>query len=160
MFKIHLTLIKVGMAMKAPLVVFEEYITCNKLKITPQRRKIVDMLLKSQGHHLSAEEFHLRLKNAGISVGQATVYRTLKLLCASGLAREVRFGDGVSRYEMEYGSEHHDHLICDVCGRQLEVMDKDIERLQELLAARHGFTLTSHRMNLYGLCNSCRSGAR
>ena len=146
--------------MKAPLAVFEEYIVHNKLKITPQRRKIVDMLLKSQGHHLSAEEFHMRLKNAGISVGQATVYRTLKLLCASGLAREVRFGDGVSRYELEYGSEHHDHLICDVCGRQIEVMDKDIERLQELLAARHGFTLTSHRMNLFGVCGSCRNGVR
>ena len=146
--------------MKHPLVVFEEYIAYHRLKISPQRRKIVDMLLNSSGHHLSAEEFHLRLKNAGMSVGQATVYRTLKLLCASGLAREVRFGDGVSRYELEYGSEHHDHLICDVCGKQLEVMDKDIERLQELLAARHGFTLTSHRMNLYGVCDACRRGAK
>ena len=148
------------MAMKHPLAVFEEYIAHNKLKITPQRRKIVEMLLNNEGCHLSAEEFHLRLKNAGVDVGQATVYRTLKLLCASGLAREVHFGDGMARYELEYGSEHHDHLICDVCGKQLEVMDKDIERLQELLAARHGFTLTSHRMNLYGVCDSCRKGAK
>lgn len=146
--------------MKPALAVFEEYISHHKLKITPQRRKIVDMLLTSEGHHLSAEEFHMRLKTAGIAVGQATVYRTLKLLCASGLAREVRFGDGVSRYELEYGSEHHDHLICEVCGKQLEVMDKDIERLQELLAIRHGFTLTSHRMNLYGICDACRKGVK
>jgi Fur family ferric uptake transcriptional regulator len=146
--------------MKHPLVVFEEYIAHNKLKITPQRRKIVDMLLKSEGHHLSAEEFHMRLKSAGVNVGQATVYRTLKLLCASGLAREVRFGDGVSRYELEYGSEHHDHLICETCGKQLEVIDKDIERLQELLAIRYGFTLISHRMNLYGICEPCRKGEK
>jgi Fur family ferric uptake transcriptional regulator len=146
--------------MKHPLAVFEEYIAYNRLKITPQRRKIVDMLLKSEGHHLSAEEFHMRLKNAGVNVGQATIYRTLKLLCASGLARDVRFGDGVSRYELEYGNDHHDHLICEACGRQLEVVDKDIERLQELLAIRHGFTLTSHRMDLYGICDSCRKGVK
>ena len=69
--------------MKPPLAVFEEYIAHHRLKITPQRRKIVDMLLSSEGHHWSAEEFHMHLKAAGISVGQATVYRTLKLLCAS-----------------------------------------------------------------------------
>lgn len=145
--------------MKDPLAVFEDYIAAHGLKTTPQRRKIIELLLSSDGHHLSAEEFHEQLKASGMAVGQATVYRTLKLLCASGLAREVRFGDGVSRYEPEYGAEHHDHLICEVCGRQLEVIDKDIERLQELLALRHGFTLTSHRMNLYGICDACRKRA-
>ncbi len=145
--------------MKDPMVVFEDYITHNGLKVTPQRRKIIELLLQSGGHHLSAEEFHARLKAAGIAVGQATVYRTLKLLCASGLAREVRFGDGVSRYELEYGTEHHDHFICEVCSKQIEFVDKDIERLQEMLALRHGFTLTSHRMNLYGICESCRKRA-
>ena len=145
--------------MKDPMVVFEDYIAHNGLKVTPQRRRIIELLLQSGGHHLSAEEFHARLKASGISVGQATVYRTLKLLCACGLAREVRFGDGVSRYELEYGAEHHDHLICEVCGKQIEFVDKDIERLQETLALRHGFTLTSHRMNLYGICESCRKRA-
>ena len=145
--------------MQAAENIFEEYIAQHSLKDTAQRRQILQAFLEHRGH-ISAEEFYYLLREKGIAVGQATVYRTLKLLCNCGLAREVHFGDGMARYELEYGSEHHDHLICDVCGKQLEVMDKDIERLQELLAARHGFTLTSHRMNLYGVCDSCRKGAK
>jgi len=84
------------------------------------------------------------------------VYRTLKLLTSSGLAREVDFGEGLSRYEHLWGHAHHDHLICTSCGRTLEVMDTEIERLQERLAQRHGFSLTGHKMDLYGLCPRCR----
>lgn len=141
--------------MKEPLQVFTEYIGKNGLKITPQRLRIVEVFLREAGH-LTTEELYERVKVVDSSVGQATVYRTMKLLCDSGIAKEVHFGDGVARYEKKYGSEHHDHLICEACGSNLEVIDEQIELLQEKLAARHGFTLTSHRMYLYGICDNCR----
>ena len=142
--------------MQKPLNVFIDYISTHGLKFTPQRRLIVDVFLKQPGH-LSTEELYDKVKAADPGVGQATVYRTLKLLCESGLAKEVHFGDGVARYETLYGSAHHDHLICVSCGKQVEVVDESIEKLQEELAKRYGFVLTSHHMYLYGVCAGCRS---
>ncbi len=123
--------------------------------MTSQRRLILDVFLASHGH-LSSEDLYAAVAKHDPSVGQATVYRTLKLLAESGLAREVHFGDGVARYEVIYGHEHHDHLVCEQCGKALGVVDERIEELQEQIAQREGWTLTGHRMCLYGICPQCQ----
>ena len=92
-------------------------------------------------------------------VGQATVYRTLKLLVESGLAETLDIGDGVVLYERKYGQLHHDHLICTKCGKRVEILDAVIEVRQAEVAAQYGFDLTQHRMILYGLCEACRTEA-
>lgn len=134
---------------------FQQYIAEHGLKNTPQRLRIVEVFLASEGHP-STEDIYASVKALDASVGQATVYRAMKLLCESGLAREVHFGDGVSRYERRAGIAHHDHLICERCGRTIEVVDEEIERLQEVLARKHGFLPTRHHLYLYGLCPTCR----
>lgn len=141
--------------MKDSLKQFSEYIIANGLKFTPQRRLIVDVFLKQDGH-LTTEELYDKVRREDSSIGQATVYRTLKLLCESGLAKEVFFGNGMARYEKTFGSPHHDHLICIACGKQVEFVDESIEKLQEELAEKNNFLLTSHHMYLYGVCPSCR----
>jgi len=133
---------------------FLDFLESRSLKSTPQRRLIVDIFLKS-GHHLSTEDLYGLVREADNNVGQATVYRTLRLLCEAGLARELHFGDGIARYEPAVDDTHHDHLICKSCGKNIEVIDENIEKLQVKLAAKHGFTLTSHRMYLYGTCKEC-----
>lgn len=134
---------------------FQKYITDKGLKNTPQRLRILEVFLSAEGHP-ATEDIYATVKALDPSVGQATVYRTMKLLCDSGLAREVQFGDGVSRYERRIGIAHHDHLICEHCGRTIEVVDQEIERLQEDLAQKHGFTPTRHHLYLYGLCPACK----
>ena len=124
------------------------------LRMTPQRERIMDIFLREAGH-MTTEELYARIRQKDPSLGQATVYRTVKLLCEAGVAREVRFGDGVARYEQR-GEAHHDHLICERCGKNIEVMDPELERLQEALAREHGFTPTFHRLYLYGVCKECR----
>ena len=141
--------------MKAPQEVFAEYLTNENLKMTPQRRVILDTLLK-KNDHLSSEELYALVKKRDASIGQATVYRTLKLLSDSGLIEPLDFADGVTRYEPCYGKDHHDHLICEHCGKNIEIVDEVIERRQEQLAKEHGFTLIRHKMYLYGLCPECR----
>ncbi|ADU63121.1 MAG: transcriptional repressor [Pseudodesulfovibrio sp.] len=141
--------------MKSPQEVFADYLAGKNLKTTPQRRLILDTLLK-QGGHLSSEELYAKVKKRDSSIGQATVYRTLKLLNESGLIEPLDFADGVTRYEPSYGEEHHDHLICERCGNNIEILDKTIENRQEELAKEHGFTLVRHKMYLYGVCPECR----
>ena len=89
-------------------------------------------------------------------IGIATVYRTLKLLKESGLCKEIRLDDGVTRYEHLYKHDHHDHLICSECGDLIEVLDPEIETLQKKLAKKHGFRIDSHKLEIYGTCRECR----
>lgn len=141
--------------MDDPLAVFTAYLTSKHGKMTPQRRLILDVFLSESGHP-APEELYVKVKQLDKTIGQATVYRTLKLFSEAGLAKEVHFGDGLTRYEPKFGHSHHDHLICERCGRYIEVVDDRIEQLQEELALQHDFILTGHRMYLYGICGDCR----
>lgn len=141
--------------MKQYKAAFTDYLSAENLKMTNQRRLILDTFLEKAGH-VSPEELYEAARERDASLGQATVYRTLKLLVEAGLATALDFGDGVTRYEPVRGEEHHDHLICEGCGKNLEILDQEIERLQEELAARYGFELSHHRMYLFGLCPQCR----
>lgn len=135
--------------------IFEDYLVTKGLKHSRQRKGVLDIFL-SIDRHLTAEELYGIVRKKYPSVGYATIYRTLKLLCGCGLCRELRFEDGTSRYEHLYGHQHHDHLICTKCGRFVEVVDPEIERLQERMAKLHGFYSERHRMELYGICKKCK----
>ncbi|MBI4655649.1 MAG: transcriptional repressor [Elusimicrobia bacterium] len=135
--------------------VFEKYISSGKLKQSKQRKNIMQAFLES-GKHVTAEELYNAVKRKFPSVGLITVYRTLKLFCKCGLAREVCFENGTARYEHLYGRQHHDHLICSACGKVIEIEDPDIEKLQDRQYKMHGFVPQGHRMDLYGICRKCR----
>lgn len=130
------------------------YLKKKDLKLTDQRRLILDVFLNHESH-VSAEELYDLLKKDNPGIGLATIYRTLKLLCECGLASELRFSDGVTHYEHLFEHEHHDHLICLKCGKYIEVASPEIEELQQKLAAKHGFEVLRHRMELYGVCKEC-----
>ena len=135
--------------------IFDKFLIRKNLRETPQRGLVLDEFLKRE-EHTTAEQLYDIVKLRDPAIGQATVYRVMKLLVEAGLAREVDFGDGVMRYEHQYGHNHHDHLVCRSCGRTVEVVDPLIEELQQRLAASFGFKLLDHEMYLYGLCEVCR----
>ena len=138
------------------LGVLGAYLGEKGLKTTAQRRLITRVFFDPvyRDEHPTVEELYARVRAVQPGVGQATVYRTLKLLVDAGLAVPSKLDEGQhhTRYEPEFpdDSAHHDHLICAECGHILEFSDPEIERLQELVAERLGFELTDHRMVLYG----------
>ncbi len=134
---------------------FGEFLAARDLRMTSQRSVILDVFLKNESH-LTSEDLYHHVKRRDRSIGHATVYRTLRLLSESGIAREVDFGEGMVRYEHEFGHEHHDHLVCERCRKSIEVVDSRIEDLQEKLARKHGFIVTGHKMDLFGICRDCR----
>ncbi len=143
------------MPMKKEEEIFGEYVRNKNLKSSSQRQQILKIFLKSE-RHLTADELYHEAKKVSAHIGYATIYRTLKHFCESGLCREFKCEDGVTRYEHLYGHRHHDHLICTKCGKFIEVVDSGIEKLQEELARKEGFMLTKHKLELYGLCKNCR----
>ena len=137
---------------------FLDHLRVKRLKITSQRLSILETFT-THGGHVTAEDLHRKLLRGGKRVGAATVYRTLKLLTECGIAKEAKFREGVTMFEPDVERAHHDHLVCTACGRTVEFYNDTIEKLQETIAKRHGFTITTHRMNLFGVCRDCRNKA-
>jgi Fur family transcriptional regulator, ferric uptake regulator len=136
--------------------ILQRYMVQHGLKSTRQRSLIVDAFFDAGGH-LSVDELVTQVRTRDPHVSTATVYRTMKLLTECGLAHARHFGDGQTRYESAAGREHHDHLICTSCGAIIEFENDRIEALQQAVAKRHGFRLTGHKMELYGLCRDCQA---
>lgn len=135
----------------------QSYMAKKGLRSTAQRRLIVDTFFGGVSH-MTIEDLLNEVRSRDKGIGYATVYRTLKLLAECGVASERRFGDGLSRYELaDDASAHHDHLICVSCGKIVEFEEPRIEALQEEIAARHGFEVTSHKHEMYGTCPDCRA---
>jgi Fur family ferric uptake transcriptional regulator len=135
--------------------IFHDYIAQKGLKSTRQRDIILDGFLSSDSH-MSIEELYLKLRAKHPNIGYATVYRTLKLFSESGIAREIQFGDGQTRFEHVAEGEHHDHLVCTSCGAVKEFTNEAIEKLQADIAENYGYLIHTHKLELYGICPKCR----
>lgn len=151
--------LKAEMKLLAQVGVEPKFTLCsrviNKIKMT-RPRKLILAELRKQKTHISAEKLLALLHKENPLVSQATVYRTLKLFQESGIVKAHYFGDVEAVFELILEpDEHHDHLICEVCYRIVEFENHEIERQQEIVARKHEFRLTRHRMELYGICGNC-----
>ncbi len=134
--------------------VFEKHLKEKGIRQSGQRQKILGVFLAAEKHVTMADLYELvRKQNPGI--GYATVYRAMKVICGSGLAREVDFGDGIMRFEHNYGHEHHDHLLCVKCGKVIEALCPELEQLQDKMAKEYGLTPVSHCLQIFGICKDC-----
>lgn len=137
-------------------LILKNFLAERNLRITSRRTIILEAFLREEGH-FSAEELYKKVVKKNSSIGIATVYRTLKLFQEAGLARMSQFGKGEARYEHNYLHGHHDHLICRQCGKIMEFENPVIEKLQKQIAKKHHFKVTSHRLEMFGICSNCIS---
>lgn len=135
--------------------VFERYLAENRLKRSRQREVILERFLGTEGH-LSVDDLYSVIQRKDPDIGRTTIYRTLKLLCDAGLAKTIELQDGLTRFEHVYRQGQHDHLICTSCGAIVEFRSDEIENLQRQIAESHGYTVDSHRHQLFGACSKCR----
>jgi len=119
------------------------------LRITEQR-KVIARVLGESDDHPDVEKLHERASAVDPGISIATVYRTVRLFEEAGILERHDFGDGRARYEAA-AEAHHDHLIDVETGNVIEFVDEELEELQKRIAARLGFRLVDHRMELYGV---------
>jgi Fur family ferric uptake transcriptional regulator len=126
-----------------------------------EQRKVIARVLSGAKDHPDVEEVHRRAAAVDPHISIATVYRTVRLFEEAGILERHDFRDGRSRYE-EAPETHHDHLIDMKTGKVVEFVEPEIERLQEQIAARLGYRLVDHRLELYGvpLDEASKSGKR
>ena len=114
------------------------------------QRRVIAQVLQDSDDHPDVEELYARASALDAGISLATVYRTVKLFEEAGILDRLEFGDGRARYE-DADRDHHDHLIDLSTGEVIEFCDPEIEALQEKIAAKLGYDLRGHRLELYGV---------
>ena len=103
----------------------------------------------------TAAQLYDRLRERGMNIGLATVYRTLTLLHEQGAVDTLSHHAGEICYRLCTETHHH-HLMCTGCHRVVELHDCDLDAWVKRSAKRHGFTATGHQVEIVGLCADCR----
>lgn len=110
--------------------------------------------LEYAGGFASAQEVHQLMTGQGDRIGLTTIYRTLQSLQKEKLVDLLRRDDGEAIYRL-CGDEHHHHLVCNKCGRAVEIEGGAIEKWAEAMAKEHGFRDIGHSAEIYGTCSKC-----
>jgi Fur family ferric uptake transcriptional regulator len=134
---------------------FSEYLDSKDLKLTKERKAVLQEIFLHRGH-LEAEDLWQSLRKKKKRASRATIYRTLELLVDSGIVRKVDLGHGHSHYEHVLGHAHHEHMVCLKCGNVIEFSDKEIERSLRRMCEKSGFEPSSHCFQVFGCCGDCR----
>jgi len=120
------------------------------------RLNITGVFLETEEHITLEEMLHL-LREKGYDFEPRFVKQCMNRMVDLGFAQKKQFEGQPIRYEHHHLGKHHDHLICTKCGKIVEFADETMEALQVEIAARSGFHMLQHRMEIYGLCSSCLS---
>jgi Fur family transcriptional regulator, ferric uptake regulator len=135
---------------------FMDFLARKNLRITAQRQAIVDTVFGTDAH-FTAEQLLAWSRRRDKSVSRATVYRTLPLLTESGLVREMDFGKDYKFYDPNY-AEHpnHNHIICNDCEKIVEFESDKIDKLENQISRRLGFSVKTQRLQITGSCEELK----
>jgi Fur family ferric uptake transcriptional regulator len=139
---------------------FAEYLQSRGMRITQQRKLLVDHVF-SRHEHFDAEQLIAQLPASGKEghVSRPTVYRTLNEFIDAGLLRRFVL-NGRSVYEHDYGYPQHDHLHCVECNRLTEFSSQELIALRDAVGKNHRFRVTGHRLIINGVCEECQQAKR
>ena len=143
-----------------PQARFEEFLQSRGMRITQQRRFLIEHVF-SRHEHFDAEQLMEQLPKSGQEghVSRPTVYRTLNEFVDAGLLRRFVL-NGRSVYEHDYGYPQHDHLHCTECNRLFEFENEELVRLRDEVGRKMRFRVNGHRLIINGVCEDCQKAKR
>ncbi|MFD3448078.1 peroxide-responsive transcriptional repressor PerR [Microbacteriaceae bacterium 4G12] len=130
-----------------------EMLKSTGVRITPQRHAILEYLVESMMHP-TADEIYKALEGKFPNMSVATVYNNLRVFKEVGLVKELTYGDASSRFD--YVTNQHYHVICEQCGKIVDFSYTGLDEIERKASEETGFTIKSHRMELYGICPECK----
>lgn len=140
------------------LDLFYEVLKENNYKLTDQRRIVFKAFFENKDKHLTAEELYQYIIVNNPDIGIATVYRNIQLFMELKIIERLALDDGFIRYELAQNldSHRHHHLICNQCGKIIEVREDFMESIEKIFYDNYGFLVSNHETIFYGLCKECR----
>ena len=130
-----------------------EKLKSQHIRITPQRYAILDYLIENDTHP-TADIIYRELSDRFPNMSVATVYNNLRLFTKVGFVKEMKYGDASSRFD--FATTEHYHAICEKCGKIEDVYYPGLEDVQSVTEELTGFKVSSHRMEIYGVCPDCQ----
>lgn len=124
------------------------------LRVTRQRTLILDAVCAASGH-TPIGEIHARARRVDPTVDLSTIYRTLKTFTDLGVVVSAETREGETLYEISHGKPHH-HLVCRLCGTEIEVGDDVLTTLAEYIERTYGFAMETDHLVVHGTCAACR----
>ncbi|WP_396265857.1 peroxide-responsive transcriptional repressor PerR [Halobacillus shinanisalinarum] len=123
------------------------------VRITPQRHAVLEYLLNAMTHP-TADDIYKALESKFPNMSVATVYNNLRVFREIGLVRELTYGDSSSRFDCN--TSDHYHIICESCGKIVDFHYPKLNEVEALAEQVTGFTVSHHRMEVYGTCSECK----
>jgi len=145
--------------MNAEERIFRNCLISRGLRFTPERNIILQEVFQRHDH-FGAEDLLASIREKRRRTSRATIYRTLELLVQCKLLDVVDFGGGAHHYEHVLGHQHHDHLICERCGRIIEFTDTQLEKLKQKVCEEMGFEDRFHTLKIFGICDRCHENGK
>ena len=141
-----------------PRTFFSQYLQKHHLRLTPERFEVLDSIVTRTGH-FDADSLFASMRSSGSTVSRATVYNTLERLTECGIVARSRFSSQQARYELMFGTEHHHHIHCELCGAVEEFIDRRVERVARDASASLGFKMHDAALHIIGVCSKCAGSA-
>ena len=127
------------------------------IRLTNQRENVIQVIIENRDEHLAVADIYSLAKERDKTIGMATVYRTLDLLENLGVVKKRNFGDESAKYEFDLKEKNkHHHLICESCGRVIEVSDLLSVDIVNQTSQQKDFEVIDYCVQIYGYCNQCR----
>jgi Fur family ferric uptake transcriptional regulator len=135
----------------APLCsVFRRFLKSKGLKYTTERADVLDAIIARDGL-FEAEELLLEMRTRGHRVSKATTYRTISLLLDAGIIVQALFDSKQAHYQLIYGKEPRDHMVCMKTGRLVEFQSPELTALRNRICKELGWTAIGHRFQIYAV---------
>jgi Fur family ferric uptake transcriptional regulator len=124
------------------------------LKLTPQRRLILDIINHTK-EHLTVDEILRYVQSRAPGVNKSTVYRTLEILEDTGCVFKSEVDGRFIYHHAEEG--HHHHLVCRSCGKSTDCEEDLFLPVTAVIDKKYGFQADLHHVIVRGLCQECRA---
>ncbi len=135
---------------------FIDFLEGKNLRLTSQRQAIIDTVFSTE-EHFTAEQLLDWSREKDQSVSRATVYRTLPLLTESGLLQQMDLGKDYTYYDPNYCDHpHHSHIICQDCDKIVEFDDEKLEKMEEEISQKMGFSLKTQKLQISATCDQLK----
>ena len=137
------------------LDIFRQFLKRQGMRYTPERETIIKEIFSTH-EHFDVDSLYIAIRQKGLRVSKASIYRLIPLLIKANLIDEVFFENGQMHYEHTYGHEHHCHLRCRECRRIEEFSDERIAQIEEELSERFNYKILRHKFEVIGICSRCQ----
>lgn len=125
-----------------------------KARRTRSQEQILSALQKLK-RPISAQNLYLELRQQQLSIGLATVYRSLESLKLEGVVQVRTLSTGESLYSLTQEDRHH--LTCLQCGESIPIDECPVHDLENQLLQEHQFRIYYHTLEFFGLCPGCQA---